>query len=613
MPDYLTPEQLAAIQASRQGAQAVANQNPAGFDRWADQHGWSGSPTQPLTPGQAQSAFVQAAQQNVAPIPTAAPPPTMTETIGQKLSDVGAIGGAVANPIGLMTSTLAGESIADRVRRALRSETRDIRSFERDQPTELREMDTPLADVKAGPTLAELATPTRMAAGMGVGGGVGSGSSLGAQIDESRKAQLGAFSKERDAQGREGVGVADRTERTAEMEEEDARKAAEMWQTKADEEKEINAGVDRFFMTNAKMANDIATSKVDSGRLFKTKSVGENIVMGIGAALGGMLAGLQGGQNQFMQHVDRLIDRDVEDQKAAIENKRAGLQARQNMYSQLLQQTGDRRLADMQLRNLQLESIKAQTKARADALKTPEILAQSDKLIAGIEQKQSALQTAMLEHKQQQQMAAAAATAAARAAAEEKAWQRQIKIAELGQKQDELNIKKAEAGLVPGAQNKETRQAVAKLGDQLGSADMTRGRESLDRLLGQIEKTKSGEHIPGFTLTDRAVGGIPGVGAHLRSDQANTNQQDYNALLGVYSNIRTGSGGSDREAEKILKEAEGANTPAERANFIRKMAADLARRENAYRAAAGPDASAQYDANMAAVKGTMPNTVQRKK
>ncbi len=579
MADYFTPEQLAQMQAVRQPVQ--------------------------------QAPYLPAIPQNLPP-PMPAPEPSLTDTIGRKLGDVGAIGSAVINPTGLMTSTLAGESIGDRVRRGLLPETRDIKSFERDQAQELKPMDTPLVDVRPGKTLAEMVTPSKMSPGIGFGGGVGSGPSLSGQIDEARKGQLSALDREASAQGREGVGVADRTEQTAAMEGDDAQKAAVMWQDAAGREAEVNAGVDNFFRTNERMTQEVASAKTDNRRLFNNMGTGDKIVMGIGAALGGMLAGLKGGPNQYMQVIDHMVDRDVEDQRNAIENKRAGLQARQNMYGQLLQQTGDRRLADMQLRNLQLESIKAQTKAKADGMKVPEILEQSNKLIAGIELKQSALQTAMLEHKQQQQAAAAAATANARAHAEQVSWDRQMKLTELGLKQDELNIKKAEAGLVPGAANKETRAAVAKLGDQLGHEDMTRGRESLDRLMGQIGKTKAGEHIPGFTLGDRAVGGVPLVGAKLRSDQANTNEQDYNALLGVYSNIRTGSGGSDKEANKILKEAEGANTPAERANFIRKMAADLARRENSYRAAAGPEASAQYDANLATIKGTMPNTVQRK-
>ncbi len=373
---------------------------------------------------------------------------SITGRVGYDLEKAANLASAT-NPMGLMIGQWVGSTIADRYLQG--QETRNPTSFQRDEPTVLQPMNTPLVDVQAAPTLAQTASQYRMAPGMGVGGGVGSGPSQ-SPIGAAQQERLAAGTKERDAQARIGVAQADRNEETARLEEEDAVHAARVYQNQQEINDAVNKGNDEFFQTNAKMANDIATAKVDSNRLYKNMGTAGAIVMGIGATLSGMMAGLRGGgPNEFMQSVDRLVDRDVADQQAAIEGKRAGLQARQSMYGQLLQQTGDRHLAAMQLKNLQLESIKQQTAAKAKALGTPEVLANSDKLIAGIEQNQALLKQQMAEQNAARIATQAQAAQAARAAGEQKAWDRQMQVAKLGQDQQALDIKAAEAGVGTGA------------------------------------------------------------------------------------------------------------------------------------------------------------------
>ena len=72
----------------------------------------------------------------------------------------------------------------------------------------------------------------------------------------------------------------------------------------------------------------------------------------------------------------------------------------------------------------------------------------------------------------------------------------------------------------------------------------------------------------------------------------------------------TGSGGSDEQMQRIYEAAKGANTSAEFRNQVNKLRDYYVRREQAARAAAGPEASAQYDANQAAINGTMPSGVK---
>jgi hypothetical protein len=624
---FLTPEQLAALQA-QQAPPAQLNQPTIGAlvaQRMQPQQ------VPALDPAAAQSAFVHAAEQQAAPAPTA-PDPTIGQLVSQKLHNVNEIARYATNAPGAGIVD-AGRSIADRVargmgltpidtRNGIPPERRDITGFQRDRPTELTPMITPLAEVQAAPTLAQTAPQYRMSAGMGIGGGIGSGSSLTGQIEAGRQGQLAAIGREGDAQSREGVGAADRIDRTSEMDQEDALKAQKAWADKAAMDQEINAGVDEHFRTTDRMVNEIATAKVDSKRLFKDMGAAEAITLGIGAVLGGMMAGLQGsGENKFMDHIDRLVDRDVNDQRSAIESKRVAVNARQNMYGQLLQQTGDRRLADMQLRNLQLEAIKQETKAKADALKTPEILAQSDKIRAAIDLKQEALRTGMLEHKQAQLQAAAAAAANARAAAEKAAWDRQMQLAELGIKQDQLAVEKQKA---LGTTAKDINAQTQALGKELAEKDLAQGRSSVDAAKRELAKAGPDEGLPGVGVlgdfrADLKPSGINSlnVGAHLLnkivglSDQERINRQNWDSIKLQYQQQITGSGASETEREMLSKAFEGARTAAEQRNAIDKADSFFRQREQRITAGYDPAAVAAYRQRLAAE--AMPASVKVKK
>jgi hypothetical protein len=513
--------------------------------------------------------------------------------------------GSVLGPAGPVVANAATPS-ADGALSGLNSNAKRILSFDPKTGGEsLKEMNTPLANVQAAPTL-NMPQVGRGAGGFGGGGSSGISDALAAYRASQQK-QVGLMDKEADLQSEKGVATADRIEAVATKEEEQAARQEAMVQEQARIQSEADQHTTAFMNQTMKMNDDLANAKVDRRRIFKDMSTGDSVMMGMAGALAGMMQGLQGrATNSFMDYVERRMDADVNDQMKEFDNKRATVSARQNMFGQLLQQSGNRNVASMQLMNMQLEAMKQQTAAFASKSGIPEVLKSSDQARNMIEQKQAELQKGIAGEYYKTKVAEAQAAAAARAAAEEKAHQRQIELIKLGQEQDKINIEREK---VSGTSTKAVDEKVEKLGNALGAADMAKGRESLDRLATQLEKTKKGDHLEGLGMGSKVVKALPG-GQHLVSDQANINEQDWNAILGVYSNIRTGSGGSDAEAKKILKEAEGANTPAERANFIRKMQADFQRREDAFRAAAGPEASAKYDANKAANKATMPGSVQ---
>jgi hypothetical protein len=447
----------------------------------------------------------------------------------------------------------------------------------------------------------------------GGGGFLGGDNGIGAAqlgYNGAQGRRVGLIGKEADLSDRLGVAAADRTDAVADLNEADAAKKQAEAERAARVEAEVQSGMNDFFKQNQAMVDDIAGAKVDRRRLFANQSTGDKFLLGLGAAFGGMLRGLQGGgTNSFLDYVERAMDADVKDQIATIDNKKSALASRQNMFGQLLQQTGDRRTAEMMLRNLQYEAAKQKLQADADRAGIPEMNAKTDIARNAIEQKQADLMAVLAAEQLKQKQAAAAAAANARAAAEEKAWKRQMEVAHLGLERDKLAI---EAGKATGTTQKDLDEKVQKLGTALSDPTLTKGRASLDRLLGQLEKTKKGDQIEGFGLSDRIIGGLP-LGQHIASEQALQNKQDWEALVGAYTNIRTGSGGGEKEMAQIRAEAEGMKTPAERANFLRKMGEEFSRREEKLRAAAGTDASRELDRRELALRSTMPASVQVKK
>lgn len=91
----------------------------------------------------------------------------------------------------------------------------------------------------------------------------------------------------------------------------------------------------------------INNSKIDPNRMWQNMDTGNRIAAGLAIALGsigGVMTG-QGG-NAAMSVIDKAIDRDIDAQKSALENKRTALSAQGNMLSMMRQRFGDERQAE---------------------------------------------------------------------------------------------------------------------------------------------------------------------------------------------------------------------------------------------------------------------------
>lgn len=89
---------------------------------------------------------------------------------------------------------------------------------------------------------------------------------------------------------------------------------------------------------NDELAAAIANNKIDPRRLFAQASTGAKVASALGLVLGGIGAGLTGGENQALKMLNKLVDDDIDAQKA-------NLGKMQTLYSMNLQKLGDERAA----------------------------------------------------------------------------------------------------------------------------------------------------------------------------------------------------------------------------------------------------------------------------
>lgn len=188
----------------------------------------------------------------------------------------------------------------------------------------------------------------------------------------------------------------------------------------------------------------IAEMKVDPKRLMKSDP---SLAVGaiIGGALGGFFQGMTGGrENQVLSMIERKIDKDVSEQERLINERKGANAASMTALSELRSKYKDERTASLQLKSLQLESIKSTIDARAQALGTDVARANADTLLAGIDRKQAELDRQMAEERKRAAAAAAAAKAAAALRERQQNFENSLKLAELDTKRMEAGGKAAE-------------------------------------------------------------------------------------------------------------------------------------------------------------------------
>lgn len=144
-------------------------------------------------------------------------------------------------------------------------------------------------------------------------------------MDRYAKERADQAQKEADAQKAQNDYLANETAR---VNAEQQTKLNEIENARVDAQKQARDKSNQL----AQEAQDIANQKLDRGRFFRNEALPGTIAFGVAAALQGALN--PGGRNQVVDLIEKNIDRDLDMQRADIENRRAGLATRQNLLSQ---------------------------------------------------------------------------------------------------------------------------------------------------------------------------------------------------------------------------------------------------------------------------------------
>lgn len=459
-----------------------------------------------------------------------------------------------ANPIAAAAlqagAGMAAEGMHDGIsKRALQyasgeAPPREPVSFQRTrdaEPSPLKPQNTPLAYVQPAPPLR---APGFAPGIMGGGGGGPDFGGLEKGLRDAQGRQLAGYDAAADLQRQLGVDVAGRRLAVDDMAEADAlsrqRDAEDQMRIEAETAQRHQAFLDR----QEELANDIAKERVDPRRLLSNADLGEQITYGIGAALGGGNAMLNGNNgNTYLDRIDKLIDRDINAQLTAIESKRASYNARNSLFGQMLAESGDRRLAAMQTKKFMYDAIDMKMRADADRLGIPELRTNAE--IAGqvFQEKKSALDVQIQQTALQQARAAAAAAVAAQRAAEERAWQHQKDLIQLDQEQQKIDVEGRKADATKGAANKEQQTAQNEL--NAGITELAEARKNIKHITaGTMVGTAAAKSLPAW------VPGITGA----RNNMNTRNDYNIRAKMLVGAAYKLGTDSQEPKRMELIDE-----------------------------------------------------------
>ena len=145
--------------------------------------------------------------------------------------------------------------------------------------------------------------------------------------------------------------------------------------------------------------DDLRKSDMDPNRVWKRMSAGNEILMGISLALGAAGQAMsRTGNNQALDVLNRIIDRDIDAQKEEISKKKGLVDAESNVYQIMRQKFGDDRLADSATRQYYIEAQKLKLDQVAAKYGGKEATAKIGQLqgALSVEQQKEAMQFAKL-------------------------------------------------------------------------------------------------------------------------------------------------------------------------------------------------------------------------
>ena len=572
-----------------------------------------------------------------APAPPPPPPPPPAEeglwdrlqSSGMRLADNPAVQGVTGLPGYLATKAFGLD--------APRSPTSFTRENPQPETVQLRPMPGMDLQMPDTPTLAQSRAPASASGGYGGGGGGGGMAGLQGAYKQAQMNQFGTLDEQRDLVERGGELKGDRIDATAHIQELDAarkhRDAEVMQQHQAD----VGAKHDAFLARNQQLVDDIASEKIDTSRAFANKSIGEKVLL----TIAGALSGAAGQGPQFMQRMDNMISEDVKAQMADIDNKKAKVSARQNLFGQMMAESGDRRVAEMQTKQLMWESAKQRMDAESSRLGIPEVTNNAQmNMNAIVDQRLNPLRVQMTGEALRAAQAQAAAAAAAQRAAEERAWTRGMQVAEFGLKQDAQKIEMAK---LDGKDKDDLNAETQKLGAALSDPKLASGRAAVEnskKRLGINEDGTVALDKNGKPVVDQSEG-LPGVGplgdfrdkyaprptgfnvvnplswgVHAAvglSGDERVSRGDWDKMALDYQVRVTGSGGSEAQMRQIASAFAGAKTPQEQRAAVAEADAVYRQIEARHKAGYSDAANKKFADRLNGTAPSMPGSVTVKR
>lgn len=358
--------------------------------------------------------------------------------------------------------------------------------------------------------------------------------------------------------------VALQTKQTAELEQHESERRARVSARMASVEKDVEA---------------LAKEKIDGRRLFRNQSTGDKILAGVMTFFGAgasAAAARNGGQagNAYTAHVHKLIEQDIEVQKANLANKKSAVDAKRGLLADAIRATGDEREAELLVKNKYLDVAKQNVLMVASKYKSDEVAVQSEQALAGLDAKKAENdleRNKLIEQKLNAERAAAAAAAAARAKEErDRRWElvktnnkEAYDALQTAQKEgtaapawalkalsmDEKDAAPAQGGAEGGGLDKAGRQKMA--------LERAQAQEELDSALkavdGHLARTK--EITKGGVIGEKL--GHVGIGAENKANLSARLQYNVEAerLAGMIYKLQTGNA-EPKNKETIEKYSE---------------------------------------------------------
>lgn len=134
-----------------------------------------------------------------------------------------------------------------------------------------------------------------------------------------------------------------------------------------------------------KLAKDASEKGVNPGRIFERGGAAFGALTLLGGVMGGILQARIGGQNQFIEQLNRIQDQDIDAQKTDIEQSRYRAGEAKNGLAELRDQLGDERLAEDTYRARQLNYLMTKAQAMKANTSSQVAKANADKVIADLQ------------------------------------------------------------------------------------------------------------------------------------------------------------------------------------------------------------------------------------